>query len=382
MGSGGRAPEALLRDPNPGALRSLLHGLYDLAWWGALLLASPWLAYRSLRDPGFKTLASERLGRGLAAIPRKKRPRVLVHGVSVGEVKAAAPIVRGIEERFPGLEVVVSTSTNTGLEVARGLFDDKAVVRFPADPRPIVSRFLRRIEPDLVLLVELEVWPNFLRQCNRRAIPVAVVNGRITELSHGQYLLFREVLPQFNRISLFCVQLEEYAQRFRRLGVEPERLLVTGNVKVDGLRIGRVDAGEELTRLLGGRGRPVIVAGSTHEPEELLVARAWRDHTPEARLVLVPRHPHRSATVAADLEREGFAVQLLSALRGGLEENDPAKVAIVDTIGELERVYGLADLVFVGGSLGDFGGHNLLEPAAQGVPVLFGPHVDNFTQEA
>ena len=211
---------------------------------------------------------------------------------------------------------------------------------------------------------------------------VAVVNGRITELSHAQYLLFRDVLPQFNRISLFCVQLEEYAERFRRLHVEEQRILVTGNVKVDGLEIGRVDPGPELARLLGASDRPVVVAGSTHDPEELEVARLWQAHVPDARLILVPRHPKRCTELTGALAEAGFDVQRLSRLRAGEESPDPARPVVVDTIGELERIYGLADLVFVGGSLLPHGGHNMLEPAAQGCATLFGPHVTNFAQEA
>ena len=387
-GSRRPAPAELLADPNPGLLRGSLHLVYDLSWWVAGLFGFPWLLWRMARDRAFRAMVVERMGRGLERLPAPDRPRVLVHGVSVGEAKAALPIVRAIERAHPELEVVISTTTNTGLEVARGLFPRNRIVRFPVDPTFVVRRFLDRVAPSLVLLVELEIWPNFLRLCNRGGIPVAVVNGRITEMSHGQYLLFRDVLPQFNRISLFCVQLEEYANRFRRLHVEEERLLVTGNVKVDGLAIGRVDAGEELTRLIGGRdGAPVVVAGSTHEPEELLLAEAWRTHAPQARLVLVPRHPHRAESLVETLAARGFEARRLSDLRRThdavrSDEVAPGCVVIVDSIGELERIYGLADLVFVGGSLIEHGGHNMLEPAAQGRATLFGPHVTNFAQEA
>ncbi len=378
----GQSPNALLADPNPGFLRSSLHLVYDAAWVLAFLIGLPWLAFRS-RERSFRRLVLERVGAGLGELPRRTRPRVLVHGVSVGEVKAALPVVRAIRERYPELDVVVSTTTDTGLEVARGLFPEQLVVRFPVDPTYIVSRFLRHIDPALVLLVELEIWPNFLRACNRSARPVAVINGRITEMSHGYYVFFRDVLPQFNRISLFCVQLEEYAQRFRKLHVDPARVLVTGNVKVDGLRIGRVDPGDELVRLLGpADGQSVIVAGSTHDPEERMIVEACAAHVPGARLVLVPRHPHRGEGLAKELTALGHRVRRLSRLRSGDEQPDPGAIAIVDTIGELERVYGLADLVFVGGSLVPHGGQNMLEPAAQGRPIVFGPHVDNFAQEA
>jgi len=377
-----RFPPAIRGDPDPGFLRVLLHALYDLAWVLFALLGSPWLLWKSLRQRGFARMVFERLGRGLARVPRAERPRILVHGVSVGEVKAARSLVTLLEERHPEFEVVLSSTTDTGLEVAGKLFPAHLCVRFPADLSPVVRRFLGVLDPALVILVELEVWPNFLRVCNRDGRAVAVVNGRITKDSHGRYLAFRRWLPEFNRISLFCVQSAEYGRRFGMLGIEPERVCVTGNVKFDGLRTGPVDAGGELARFVcAGAGALVLVAGSTHAPEELLVARATRRASPRTRLVLVPRHPDRAAEVVAQLLEEGFRSQRLTELRAGARV-DPELPLLVDTIGELERVYSLADLVYVGGSLVPHGGQNMLEPAAQGKAVLFGPHVENFDQEA
>lgn len=376
-------PPVIRADPAPGVGRTLLHGLYDLGWIAFAVLGSPWLLWKSLRRRGFGGMVLGRLGRGLGAVPRRTRPRILVHGVSVGEVKAARALIERLRERHPGFEVVLSTTTDTGLEVARQMAPDLVRVRFPADLSPVVKRFLAAVDPALVILVELEVWPNFLRLCNRQGRPIVVVNGRITQGSHDRYLFFR-LLPEFNRISLYCVQSEEYAGRFAQLGVERERIVVTGNVKFDGLRTGAVPAGDELTRFVHGDGharRPVLVAGSTHDPEELLVARAARAASSGLRLVLVPRHPHRAEAVAATLAQEGLAVQRLTELRAGVAP-DPARLLLVDTIGELERLYSLADLVYVGGSLVPHGGQNMLEPAAQGKACLFGPHVDNFVQEA
>jgi 3-deoxy-D-manno-octulosonic-acid transferase len=268
------------------------------------------------------------------------------------------------------------------MAVASELYAGRRVVRFPVEPGFIVERFLRRVRPVAVVLVELEIWPNFLRAANRQGIPVAVVNGRITERSYRSYRRFKNLLPQFNRISLYGVQGEEYARRFLALGVAPERVLWTGNVKADSLGDGPVEPGAELRALLGGApGQLVLTAGSTHADEELQVARAWREHAPELRLVLVPRHPPRAAEVVEALRAEGVSVQRLSSLRAG-EPPDPTRPALVDTIGELERVYGLSDLVFVGGTLVPHGGQNMLEPASQGRPVLHGPYVDNFLLEA
>ena len=382
-GPGAGAPAPITTDPSPGFLRALLHLIYDAVWLAGAAVASPWWIWRCWRDAAFRRMAWERLGGDLGYRPRPdRRGRILVHGVSVGEVKGAASLVEALERAYPDLEVVVSTTTNTGMEVARGLYPGRAVVRFPLDFSPLVSRFLDRVDPLAVVLVELEIWPNFLRLSNRRGAPVAVVNGRITTKSFLDYRVFRRLLPQFNRITLFCAQLDEYAERFSELCGRAERVLVTGNLKADGMPVGPIDPGPELRSLLGaGEGGRVLVAGSTHEPEEEIVARAWREGAPDARLVIVPRHPHRLSAVLESLDALGIRAQALSRLRAGEQEPDPARPVVVDTIGELERVYGLADLVFVGGSLLPHGGQNMLEPAAQGRPVLYGPHVDNFAQE-
>ncbi|QDU67908.1 3-deoxy-D-manno-octulosonic acid transferase [Engelhardtia mirabilis] len=371
----------IVADPNPELARQALHAVYDLAWLVGLVLGSPWLAWRSLRSSAFRRMVLERAGLRVPRLSSDGPTRMLVHGVSVGEIKAAQALVARARETHPELEVVLCTTTDTSQEVARGLFPDLRVVRFPADPTPIVRRFFDRVRPDLVVLMELEIWPNFLRAANRRGIPVAVVNGRITERSYPRYRLFRSVFPQFNRISLFCVQSEIYASRFRRLQVDPARVHVTGNIKIDGLRVGRVEPGAGLAALLGSSdGRAVLVAGSTHAPEERMVAEAWRDSVPKARLILVPRHPERAPEVVRELTAIGLPPQRLTALRAG-EEPDPSRPVIVDTIGELEAVFGLADVAFVGGSLMPHGGQNVLEPAAQGLPVLFGPHMQNFVSE-
>lgn len=377
----GSPPAPILSDPNPGVLRGLLHGFYDLLWLVAIGLSAPWWGWRCLRKPAFRRMVRQRLGWTAPRLALSDRPRVLVHGVSVGEVKSAAALVRALRARDPDTEVVISTTTDTGLEVAKKLYPDLVVVRFPLDLGVCVESFLERVAPTVVVLVELEIWPNFLRTCNRKGLPIAVVNGRIRSESYSSYRVFR-FLPQFNRISLFCVQQADYARRFLELSGDPGRVLVTGNLKVDGLDVGRRDPGDELLRLLGGRSeQPVLVCGSTHEPEERLLVEAWRSATPEARLVLVPRHPPRVPAIVEELASLGVRVQLLTELRSG-EEPDPARPVVVDTVGELERIYGLADLVFVGGSLVPHGGQNMLEPAASGCPVLYGPSVENFQQEA
>jgi len=361
-----------------------MHLGYDLAWLLAAVLGSPWLIWKSLCTKGFARMV---VGRSWLGLPPKftgtNNKRILLHGVSVGEVKVAVPLVKLLAESYPEYEVVISTTTNTGMDVARSVLPGVQLVRFPADISWLVRSFLRRVNPCLVVLIELEIWPNFLREANRSGVPVAVVNGRITEGSHRKYRSFRLALPQFNRISLFCVQGGEYATRFRDLFVNPKRVIETGNIKADGLKIGPVDPGDELRRFAAvAPDQLVLVAGSTHFPEERWVVEAWRAAVPDARLILVPRHPTRVAEIIRGLEGTGVRPQLLSSLREEREEVDPARPLLVDTIGELERIYGLADLVFVGGSLVDHGGQNMLEPAAQGRAVLFGPSSENFQQEA
>ncbi len=374
----------IMRDPNPGLARLALHWIYDLTWIVVLLVASIYWVPRCFLDSGFRQMAAHRLGFHWPDLRKgEANKRILVHGVSVGEVKGAQALIRGLQERYSEFEIVVSTTTNTGEAVARSLYPNLLVVRFPLDMSFIVSRFLKRIAPTVVVLIELEIWPNFLRHANRSGAPVCVVNGRITERSYNSYKLFRNLMPQFNRISLFSAQDDAYAARFGRLVGSEERICVCGNIKVDGLKIGRVTPEIELAEELGlGGNQDVLVAGSTHAPEEKLLTEAWRSASPNTRLILVPRHPERARDIVAQLGTLGVSAQRWTDLQAGREKPDPSRPLVVDTIGELERIYGLADLVFIGGSLIPHGGQNMLEPAAQGRAVFYGPHVKNFYQEA
>jgi len=371
-------------DPNPGLARLVLHWIYDLIWVVVLLAASIYWVPRCFLNAGFRRMAAHRLGFHWPDLRKGTgKRRILVHGVSVGEVKGAQALIKGLREDYPGFEVVVSTTTNTGEAVARSLYPDLCVVRFPVDISWIVARFMKLIAPTVVVLIELEIWPNFLRHANRYGAPVCVVNGRITERSYRSYRLFRNLMPQFNRISLFVAQDDAYAARFGRLVGTSERIRVCGNIKVDGLTIGRVTPAIELAEELGlGGNQDVLVAGSTHAPEEKLLTEAWRAAAPDSRLILVPRHPERAKDIVAQLAALRVSAQRWTDLRAGREVPDPSRPLVVDTIGELERIYGLADLVFIGGSLIPHGGQNMLEPAAQGRAVFYGPHVKNFYQEA
>lgn len=390
LGADQAVPGPITSSPRVGPGRRGLQMLYDVCIglvWAVML---PLFLVAGFLRPRLARKALSLSTVGLVRLPPAPagRKRVLVHGVSVGEIKASQSLVHALSERY---EVVVSAFSDTGMQVARQLFPEIEVVRFPFDFAPIVARFWRRVRPDFVLLVELEAWPCFLRAANRLGAPVAVVSGRITEQSFRRYQLFG-ALPEFGRISLFAAQDDAYAARFAALAGSSERVLVTGNVKVDGLRGAEGGAPgdrlQELRRQLGlrtGSGAPfVIVAGSTHEPEEVAFVDAARRVLPEARLIVVPRHPERAETVQETLAGGGggsLSPERLSELRARGQQADPSRPLIVDTIGELEELYGVADAVFIGGSLIPHGGQNMMEPAAQGVPVVYGPHVDNFLNE-
>lgn len=374
---GGQRAEPVRRESS---LRAwLLHFVYDLLWVICALFSSPWWVTRCLINSTFRRLVWERLGFELKKVRAKgAAPRVLVHGVSVGEVKAAQSLVVGLEES--GYEVVISATTDTGVDVASKVYGGDRVARFPLDFSPVVRRFLRSLRLDAVVLVELEVWPSFLLAANHTDIPVVVVNGRITARSYERYDAFRYLLPQFHRISMFCVQDEEYAARFKDLSSQARRIVVTGNIKVDALPLELRAPGAEIQQLVCGEAsRQLVVAGSTHEPEERWVVDAWRAHFPDAALVLCPRHPDRCDELSVRL---GGRVQRLTELRSKGEERDESRALLIDTVGELEEIYGLADVVIVGGTLVQHGGQNMMEPAAAGRAVIHGPSFENFVQEA
>lgn len=344
------------------------------------LLILPWVAVRLVVQPGFRRGLPRRLG--FVARSGEDRPRVLLHGVSVGEVKALRPLVARLRAERPGHELLVSASTPSGLDTARQAFPDLRVVHFPLDYAGSARRFLERVRPTAVVLAELEIWPNFLRACARRAIPVAIVNGRITERSMAGYRKVQRLLPQFDRIALYCVQNERYAERFRALNVAPESVTVTGNLKYDALVRGDALPGPPWTTWLAGA--PAVVLASTHDPEEARILEGWEqlEDAPACRMVVVPRHPRRASALAAQLRRAlpERPVLLRSETDEGAALPETA-ILVVDTFGELESIYPAVDVAIVGGSLIPHGGQNVLEPAAFARPVLVGPHVDNFAEE-
>jgi 3-deoxy-D-manno-octulosonic-acid transferase len=353
-----------------------------LLYLAALYLLAPvislMLAARGLRDRSYWRNFRERFGFGSAA----SGAPIWVHAVSVGEVQAASALVGALRERYPQTPVLVTTFTPTGSARARASLRDAAEVRYlPFDLPGSVRRFLDRTRPRLAVIMETELWPNLYRECRRRRIPLVIASARLSRRSTDRYrhlgALFRETVAGG---VVIAAQGEVDAARFRALGADAERTYVTGNLKFDFALPPDILARGASLRERYAQGRPVWVAGSTHggmEEEAVIEAhrRIGAAH-PGALLVLAPRHPNRFAEVAAGLERQGICALRRSASSA---ESTPERrdVLLLDTLGELLDFYAAADVAFVGGSLARVGGHNLLEPAALGLPVLTGPNNSN-----
>ncbi len=335
------------------------------------------LYWRSLQAPAYRRRIAERL---VQDTPRAAPAEVWVHAVSVGEVQAAAPLIRHMLTRDPPLRVLVTTTTPTGAARVVEHFGDSLTHRYaPYDLPEVVGRFLDRVQPRLVLVMETEIWPNALAQCAARAIPVMLINARLSARSAKGYGrlagLTRETLRRFD---LIAAQAKTDAQRFLDLGAIPQRVQVTGSIKFD-LRLpaSLQDQAEAMRRTWGGN-RPVWVAASTHEGEDeqmLAAHQRLRTRVPTALLVLVPRHPERFERVAGLVKRAGFGMVRRSSRAPCTVDT---AVFLGDSMGELPVFLAAADAAFIGGSLVPTGGHNLLEAAAVGVPVATGPHSYNF----
>ena len=331
--------------------------------------------WRGFADRSHWRGLSERFGFG----PRPAAHGLWVHAVSVGEVQAAVPLVRALKERYPELALTLTTSTATGRARAEHLFADRATVRYlPYDLPDAVARFLGRLQPQLGVMLETELWPNLYRGCARREIPLVLASARVSARSVARYrragALFTRTLATGVRVA---AQTQVDAERFAELGADPAWIQLCGNLKFDFEVPPAVLAeGAALREALGATG-PVWVAGSTHAGEEEILLEAHarlRARTPGALLVLVPRHPPRFEAVAGLLARRGvvFARRSLAA-----PVRPETSVLLIDTLGELLAFYAAGDVAFVGGSLVPIGGHNLLEPASLGRPVLTGPFTQN-----
>ncbi|HXQ73930.1 MAG TPA: 3-deoxy-D-manno-octulosonic acid transferase [Pyrinomonadaceae bacterium] len=350
---------------------------YSLLLSLGLLLFSPYFLFQALAHRKYIDGLRERLG-FLPTI--EKQPVVWLHCVSVGETQAARPLVERLRKELPQSTLVVSTVTLTGQRLARDLFRTQAekVFYFPFDWTWAVRRALGAVNPAVVLVMETELWPNFLRECKKREIPVALVNGRISRKSFSRYLKIRFFLRRvLECLSMAVMQSERDAERIRELGMREDRVFIAGNLKFESSSY--TDKNTDVEERFGLQADlPLVLAASTHAPEEKIVLESFkrlRERVP-SRLMLAPRHPERFNEVAELIQASGLSW----ARRTNAQSASDAMVSVIllDTIGELPAIYSLATVVFVGGSIVDRGGHNVLEPAAHGVAVITGAHTHNF----
>ena len=358
----------------------------NLIYLALLCLFAPLLIFRAFRSGKYREGWSEKV-LGKAPWRIGDRPCVWFHAVSVGEVLLLKSMVGELSRRRPGWDVVISTTTQTGLAVARRTYPDLVTFYAPMDFSWATRRAMARIRPTVLALVELELWPNLIWAAKRSGVRVAIVNGRLSLRSHRGYRRLRGPLgPTLRRIDAVAAQTEEYAARFVDLGIPRDRVRVTGSVKYDGLETDRDNPRTLALRTALGLSPAdlVFVAGSTMEGEEAAALAAYREARkahPRLRLVIVPRHAERFEKVAAWLRGRGEIVVRRSLPDVPVWKGEPPPVVLVDTMGELSAVWGLADVAFVGGSLvAGRGGQNMMEPAAFGASVLFGPHTANFRE--
>jgi 3-deoxy-D-manno-octulosonic-acid transferase len=378
---------------------------YNLALLVVLVAGAPWWLFRMATTQKYREGLLERLGwvrsgRGgqfKGQLPQRKcvngritpessidRPLIWVHAVSVGEVFAVSRLVKTLDAVLPEYFVAVSTTTLTGQAMARERFGSNRVFYCPLDLPWAVRSYLNALQPRLFILAETEFWPNLLSGCYRRKIPVAVVNARISDRSWPRYRRMRWLWrPFLSRLSRVLAQSQTDADRLKAIGCLPERVTVAGNLKFDVRAAGETDATCQLKMLASGL--RLLVAGSTLEGEEAALLEAWPrllQTDPQLAMVLAPRHPERFTAVASLLEKSGVNWVKRSDWRSAPEDSlkplNPGQIVLLDTIGELASVYSLASVAFVGGSLVPAGGHNPLEPAQFGVPVVMGPHFANF----
>jgi 3-deoxy-D-manno-octulosonic-acid transferase len=352
----------------------------NLLYVAIVILASPWLLYAAVRRGKYREGYAEKL---LGLVPQRERaaPCIWLHAVSVGEVTLLGVLVKELRRRRPDAEIVLSSTTRTGLELARKKYADLTTFYCPLDFSWACRRAMRRVRPSLLVLAELELWPNLIAAANEQGAKVAIVNGRLGERSWRGYrrirFLVKRILAQ---VSVVAVQNDEYLRRFYDLGCTTRQLVSTGSLKYEGAATDRDNPNTVRLRRLAGLATDDIVflAGSTQEGEEQAALETYRSLVAEfskLRLVIVPRHAERFDDVARLLERSGLPFVRRSRMT---DATPPARIVLVDAIGELGAWWGTAHVAFVGGSFGDRGGQNMIEPAAYGAAVSFGPNTWNF----
>jgi len=355
--------------------------LLNLVYVALLVMISPYLLWSAIHKGKYRVGYAEKL---LGSVPKRDGERrcIWLHAVSVGEVNLLAPLIERFRRDLPVYELVLSTTTNTGYETAKKKYPELVVFYCPLDFSWAVRNAMSRLRPTMLILAELELWPNLVREASNRGIRVAVVNGRLSKHSARGYSRVRGLVrSMLQRVDLIGVQTSTYAERFVELGAEPESVHVTGSMKFDGARTDRGNPRTmQFAKLWGVTPSDVVfLAGSTQDPEEEFALDTYRKlkiDYPELRLILVPRHPDRFQQVVQLLDRSGVAWQLRSAI--DLNDGKHADVLLVDAMGELSAWWGLAHIGYVGGSMGKRGGQSMIEPAAYGVAVAFGPKTQNF----
>jgi 3-deoxy-D-manno-octulosonic-acid transferase len=371
--------------------------LLNIIYFALLVVAAPWFIVQAIAKGKYREgFAAKFFGSVLERT--SSRPCIWLHAVSVGEVNLLGVMLKEIARQRPDIECVISTTTMTGFALAKQKYGQHMVFYCPLDFSWAVRRAMRRIRPNLLLLAELELWPNFVRAAKQRGANVAIFNGRLSENSFRGYRRIRWLLSRvFKQIDLITVQNDEYAERFIALGASKQQVHATGSLKFDGAQGDRNNPKtQQLAKIVGIASDDIIfLAGSTQEPEEQLALNAFTalaDKHPRLKLIIVPRHPHRFDDVAAMLDRSGLPWQR----RSNLDRNQgsgvcdqtippsafrlpPSRVLLIDTVGELGSWWGTASIGFVGGSLfSSRGGQNMIEPAAYGAAVSFGPNTQNF----
>jgi 3-deoxy-D-manno-octulosonic-acid transferase len=354
-----------------------MYTLYNLILVLATIILSPYMLFKLATVPKYRGGISQKLGRvrkGVLKVLGGTRP-IWVHAVSVGEVMAAHPLIRELKKKYPGRKLILSTVTVTGNFTAKQRVPEAdAVFYFPFDYPWIVRRVIQKINPVIVLVAETELWPNFFRELQRQGIPSALINGRISPRSYGNYIRFKRFFTEvFEGVTLFCMQSDEDAARIKDIGAAPERVMVTGNLKFD-----QKISTEQQRPIAIAAGRRVITAGSTHRGEEAILLEIYsrlRKKYPDLVLIIAPRHPERFDEVCGLIISAGYECQRRTRLKGLVRD-----VVLLDTIGELRAFYNACDIAFVGGSLVKVGGHNLLEPAAMKKPVIFSRYMFNFKE--
>ena len=365
-----------------------MHVLYSVAIVVLAVVLSPWFLYQAIRYRKYIGSVAQRMGYLPVSFNLDGDDAIWIHAVSVGEALTARALIGELRERYPNLKLFLSTTTLTGQQIAARLQDVDAVFFLPFDLPPFVNRTLRLVRPRLFVMMETEIWPNLLHACRRAHVKTMLVNGRISSRSYSRYRLvgpfFRRVLADVDR---FCMQSDESARRIVDLGADPARVSVTGSLKFDSLESPAAAAGRGEGRVLRyfriPATRPVFMAASTVKGEESPVLAAFaavRRVHPSTLLIMAPRKPERFAEAEALARAEGLRVVRRKEL--AVDAEPRADVIILDTIGELAHLFQVATVVFMGGSLVDHGGHNILEQAVHGKPIVFGPHMTNFAEIA